>query len=49
MWERIIIPLDRQFVVYPRGVGVDQGAGVEDIYRRSLFYTSLFYTGTCIA
>ena len=23
--ERIIVPLDRQFLVYPRGAGVDEG------------------------
>ena len=48
--ERIIVLLDRQFVVYPGGAGVDEGAGVEDIYTgKSLFYTGLFYTGTSIA
>ena len=26
--ERIIVPLDRQFVVYPGGAGVDEGAGL---------------------
>ena len=25
--ERIIVPLDRHFVVYPGGAGVDEGAG----------------------
>ena len=44
--ERIIVPLDRHFVVYPGGAGVDEGAGVD---KEDLFYTGLFYTGTSIA
>ena len=35
-WEGIIVPLDRHFVVYPGGVGVDEGAGVD---KGDLFYT----------
>ena len=31
LWERIIVPLDRRFVVYPGVAGVDEGAGVEDV------------------
>ena len=27
--ERIILPLDRQFVIYPGGAGVDEGARVD--------------------
>ena len=42
--ERIIVPLDQQFVVYPGGAGVDEVAGVDE---GDVFYTgSLFYTGT---
>ena len=42
--ERIIVPLDRQFVVYPGGAGVDEVASVDE---GDVFYTgSLFYTGT---
>ena len=29
--ERIIVPLDRQFIIYPGVSGVDEGAGEEDI------------------
>ena len=50
--ERIIIPLDRQFVVYSGGASVDEGAGVDEgdvFYTGSLFYTStLFYRDACI-
>ena len=36
--ERMIIPLDRHFVIYTGGASVDEG---------DVFYTgSLFYTGT---
>ena len=28
--ERIIVPLDRHFVVYPRGAGVYKGAGLDE-------------------
>ena len=28
--ERIIVPLDRHFVVYPGSAGVDEGAGVDE-------------------
>ena len=42
--ELIIVPLDRQLVVYPVGAGVDQGAGIDE---GDVFYTSsIFYTGT---
>ena len=41
--ERIIVPLDQHFVVYPGGAGVDESAGVDEGY---IFYTGLFYTGT---
>ena len=37
-WERIIIPLDGQFLVYPGVAGVDEGAGVVEVF---LFYTGL--------
>ena len=30
MWERIIVPLDRLFVVYPGSAGVGEGAGVDE-------------------
>ena len=42
--EGIIVPLDRRFVVYPRGASVDQGAGVEEV---SLVYpgTHIYYPG----
>ena len=30
MRERIIVPLDRQFVIYPGGACVDKGAGVDE-------------------
>ena len=40
--ERKIVPLDRHFVVYPWGAGVDKGAGLDE---GDLFYTGLFYTG----
>ena len=36
--EGILVPLDRRFVVYPGGAGVEEGSGVEEV--------SLFYTGT---
>ena len=43
--EGIIVGLDRRFVVYPGGAGVDEGAGVED-GGPPVFYTgSLVYTG----
>ena len=48
--ERIIVTLDRQFVVYPIGAGVDEGAGVDKgagVDEGDFPYTgSLFYTGT---
>ena len=32
LWrEGIIIPLDRHFVVYPGGAGVEEGASVEEV------------------
>ena len=41
--ERIIVPLDWHFVVYPRSASVDEGAGVDE---GAIFYTlSLVYTG----
>ena len=40
--ERIIVPLDRHFVVYPGVAGVDEGAGLD---VGDLFCTGLFYTG----
>ena len=30
-WERIIVHLERHFVVYPGVAGVDEGAGVDDV------------------
>ena len=30
LWERIIVPLDRHFVIYPGGAGVDEGAGLDE-------------------
>ena len=36
--ERIIVPLDRHFVVYTGGAGLDEGAGLHEGY---LFYTGL--------
>ena len=36
--ERIIIPLDRHFVVSPGGASVDKGAGLDEG-----FYTGLNY------
>ena len=42
--EGIIVALDRRFVVYPGGAGVDEGAGVED-GGPPVFYTGVFYTG----
>ena len=36
--ERIIVPLDRHFIVYPGGAGVDEGAGLDE--------GDLFYTGS---
>ena len=42
--ERIIVPLDRQFVVYLGNAGVDEGASVDE---GDIFYTgSLLYNGT---
>ena len=41
--ERIIVPLDRHFIVYPGGAGVVEGASVD---KGDLFYIRLFYTGT---
>ena len=34
--ERIIVPIDRHFVVYPGDAGVDEGAGLD---KGDLFYT----------
>ena len=43
-WERIIVPLDRHFVVYTGDACVDEGTGVDE---GDVFFTgSLFYTGT---
>ena len=42
--ERIIVPLDRHFVVYTGGASVDEGASLDE---GDVFYTgSLFYIGT---
>ena len=41
--ERIIVPLDRQFVVYPGVAGVDEGAGVEEVFLiKGPLYTQAF-------
>ena len=37
-WERIIVPLDRHFVVYTGDAGVDEGTGVDQ--------GDVFFTGT---
>ena len=41
-WEGIIVALDRHFVIYPRGAGVDKGASRRG---RPLLH-QLIYTGT---
>ena len=43
--EGIIEALDRHFIIYPGGAGVDEGAGVEDGGPPVIYTGSLVFTG----
>ena len=47
--ERIIVPLDRQFVVYHGGAGIDEGAGVDEGARvdEREECSGVVYPGSC--
>ena len=43
IWEGIIVALERHFVIYPGGAGVDEGASVDKgagVDEGDFFYTS---------